>query len=131
MLEYSSQMMEKGCGCWNMLEQDFKTLEKTLEVVTGQNTMPCCCNRMLQVGTGLLHVGTEFLKLEQVGMGLYMLERNFHSWSRTTSIECDSFQNWKFTLKVGTAQNRNRHVGIQLIDDGKVIWKWEHVGTGL
>ena len=78
-----------------------------------------------------LHVGTEFLKLEQVGMGLYMLERNFHSWNRTTSIESDSFQSSKFTLKVGTGQNRNLHVGIQLIDDGKGIWKLEYVATGL
>ena len=64
-------------------------------------------------------------------MGLYMLERNFCSCNRTTSVESDSFQNWKFTLKVGTGRNRNLHVGIQLIDDGKGIWKLEYVGTGL
>ena len=64
-------------------------------------------------------------------MGLYMLERNFGSWNRTTSIESDSFQSWKFTLKVGTAKNRNLHVGIQLIDDGIGIWKLEYVVTGL
>ena len=78
-----------------------------------------------------LHLGIEFLKLEQVVMGLYMLERNFHSWNRTMIIESDSFQSWKFTLKVGTGWNRNLHVGIQLIDDGKGIWKLEYVGTGL
>ena len=60
-----------------------------------------------------------------------MLERNFHSWNRTTSIESDSFQSWKFTLKVGTGWNRNIHVGIQLIDVGKGIWKLEYVSTGL
>ena len=49
-----------------------------------------------------LHLGTELLKLEQVGMGLYMLESNFHIWNRTMSIESDSFQSSKFTLKVGT-----------------------------
>ena len=68
------------------------------------------------------HLGTEFLKLEQVGMGLYMLECNFRSWNRTTSVESDSFRSWKFTLKVGTGLNRNLHVGIQLIDDRKGIW---------
>ena len=52
-------------------------------------------------------------------MGLYMLEHNFRSWNRTTSVESDSFKSWKFTLKVGTGWNRNIHVGIQLIDDGK------------
>ena len=80
-----------------------------------------------------LHLGTEFLKLEQVGMGLYMLECNFHfhSWNRTTNVESDSFQRSKFTLEVGTGRNRNLHVGIQIIDDGLRIWKLEYVGTGL
>ena len=79
----------------------------------------------------LLHVRTECLKLEQVGMGPYMLEHNFRSWNRTMSIESDSFQSSKFTLKVGTGRNRNLHVGIQLIDDGKGIWMLEYVGTGI
>ena len=78
-----------------------------------------------------LHLGTEFLKLEQVGMGLYMLEHNLHTLNSSMSIESDSFQSSKFTLKVGTGRNRNLHVGIQLIDDGKGIWKLEYVGTGL
>ena len=79
----------------------------------------------------LLHIGTEILKLEQVRMGLYMLEHNFRSWNRTTSVESDSFQSWKFTLKVGTGRNTNLHVGVQLINDGKGIWKLEYVGTEL
>ena len=57
-------------------------------------------NRFLCVGTGLLNVGREFSKLEQVGMGLYMLERNFWSLNRTLSVETDYFQSWEFTLKV-------------------------------
>ena len=81
---------------------------------------------MLELDAGVLeqdflHVGTEFLKSEQVGMGLYMLERNFRSWNGTMSIESDSFQSWKFTLKVGTGRNRNPHIGIELIHDGKGI----------
>ena len=115
-----------------MLEQDFNTLEMTLEVVTGWSTVSCCWNRMLCVfEQDFLHLGTEFLKLEQVGMGLYMLEHNFGSWNKTTIIESDSFQSSKFTLKVGTGRNRNLHVGIQLIDDGKGIWKLVYAGTGL
>ena len=46
-------MMEKESGSWNMLEQDFKTLERTLEVVTGWSTVPCCWIMMLCDGTGL------------------------------------------------------------------------------
>ena len=46
------------------------------------------------------HLGTEFLKLEQVGMGLYMLECNFRSWNRTTRIESDYFRSWKFIPKL-------------------------------
>ena len=53
----------KDSRSWNMLQQDFKTLERTLEVETGWSTVPCCWNRMMCVGTGLLHVGTEFLKM--------------------------------------------------------------------
>ena len=68
-----------------------------------------------------LHVGTDFLNLEQFRIGLCMLEHNFRSWNRTTSIESDSFQSWKFTLRVGKGGNSNVHVGIQLIDYGKVI----------
>ena len=47
------------------------------------------------------------------------------------SIESDSFQSSKFTLKVVTGQNRNLHVGTQLVDDGKGIWMLEYVGTGI
>ena len=113
-----------------MLEQDFKTLERTPEVVAGWNTVPYCWNRMLCVGTGLF---TSWNRVFEAGTGWNetLYDRYFHSWNRTTSVESDSFQSWKFTLKVGTRRNRNLHVGIQLIDDGKGIWKWKYVGTGL
>ena len=77
---------------------------------------------MLFLGTGLLHVGTEFLKLEQVGMRLYMSQHNFCSSNGTLSVETDSFQSWEITLKVGTGCNRNLKVGSQMIDDGRGSW---------
>ena len=112
-------MIEKEYGSWNRLEHHFITLRRTPEVLTGWSTVPCCYNRMLCVGSGLLHVETEFLKLEYVGIVLYMLERNFRSWNRTLSVDTDSYESWEITLKLGTGWNRNLQVGTQLIDGGK------------
>ena len=73
-------MMEKESGSWNMLEQDFVTLERTLELVTGSSMVPC--------------VGIGSCVLEQDGC---MLEESLGSWNR---LERDS-RCWSVIFEVG------------------------------
>ena len=58
-------MMEKESGSWNMLEDDFLTLERTPEVVTGWSMVP--------------HVGIGCCVLEK---DFSILEQSFWCWNR-------------------------------------------------